>query len=210
MTKSIYQPKFSNGLSRRAFLKRTTALTVLASVGLIKPNISYGQSFEKSEVEPLAEVFTPAQAKFNERQTKVIKQVQAHLFPDDGDGPSAKEINAFGYLQWALTDPDNQADGDREFIIKGTVWLDESANKHFNKPFLEMTWNEQAKLLKRINGSQSGENWLSLLLYYLLEAVTLDPLYGGNVNGIGWQWLEYQSGFPRPNAETHYRVFEET
>ena len=209
MTKSIYQPEFSKGLSRRAFLKRTTALTVLAGVGLTKPNFSYAYTFDGAQVEPLAKPFIPQKAQFTELQTKVIKQVQMHLFPDDGDGPSASDLNAFGYLQWALTDPDNKDDGDREFLIKGTVWLDESANKHFQKPFLAMNWEQQAKLLQRINGSQSGENWLSLLLYYLLEAVTLDPLYGGNVNRSGWQWLEYQPGFPRPTAETHYRVFED-
>ena len=209
MTKIIYQPEFSHGLSRRAFLKRTTALSVLAGTGLIKPNLSYGQSFEGADVEPLAQAFVPTKAPFTELQTKMIQQVQLHLFPDDGDGPSAKDLNAFAYLQWALTDPDNQDDGDREFIIKGTVWLDESANKHFQKPFLDMDESQQAKLLNRITGSQSGENWLSLLLYYLLESVTLDPLYGGNANRQGWQWLEYQAGFPRPTPATHYRVFED-
>ncbi|MBM7071846.1 gluconate 2-dehydrogenase subunit 3 family protein [Shewanella sp. 202IG2-18] len=213
MIKSIFQthrvPKFAKGLSRRAFLKGTTAFAVLAGAGLTRPSLSAEQSFEGDVVEPLSPAFLPQAAEFNPLQTKLIKQVQLHLFPDDGDGPSAHDLNAFGYLQWALNDPDNQEDGDRAFLIKGTIWLDESANKHFSKPFLEMSVAEQAELLHRINGSQSGENWLSLLLYYLLEAVTLDPLYGGNTKGEGWKWLEHQAGFPRPNSQTHYRVFEE-
>ncbi len=202
-------PEFSQGLSRRVFLQRTTALAILAGAGVTRPSYSFSQSFEGATIEPLAPAFKPESAIFTLLQTRIIKQVQLHLFPSDGEGPSAKDLNAFGYLLWALTDPNNLNDGDREFLAQGTVWIDESANKHFNKTFVDMTWSDQAKLLQRINGSQSGENWLSLLLYYLLESVTLDPLYGGNANGVGWQWLEYQPGFPRPTPETHYRVFED-
>ena len=30
------------------------------------------------------------------------------------------------------------------------------------------------------------------------------PSYGGNPNGIGWQWLEHQAGFPLPPAGKRY------
>ena len=39
-----------------------------------------------------------------------------------------------------------------------------------------------------------GRAWLSLLLYYIFEALLSDPVYGGNPDGIGWQWLEHQPG----------------
>jgi gluconate 2-dehydrogenase gamma chain len=45
---------------------------------------------------------------------------------------------------------------------------------------------------------------LSLLLYYIFEALLSDPVYGGNPGGIGWQWLEHQPGFPRPPADKIY------
>jgi gluconate 2-dehydrogenase gamma chain len=61
--------------------------------------------------------------------------------------------------------------------------------------------------LHQIVDSSAGENWLSLLLYYLFESLTLDPVYGGNPDGIGWHWLEHQPGFPRPTKETSYRHF---
>jgi gluconate 2-dehydrogenase gamma chain len=30
------------------------------------------------------------------------------------------------------------------------------------------------------------------------------PAYGGNPDGIGWQWLEHQGGFPLPKVGQRY------
>jgi gluconate 2-dehydrogenase gamma chain len=49
-----------------------------------------------------------------------------------------------------------------------------------------------------------GRAWLSLLLYYIFEALLSDPVYGGNPGEIGWRWLEHQPGFPRPPADKIY------
>ncbi|MCL1079431.1 gluconate 2-dehydrogenase subunit 3 family protein [Parashewanella spongiae] len=202
-------PMFAKGLSRRQFLQSTSALTLLASVGLTKPSLATEQVSSSSEIELLANNFKAAKVSFSAEQTRVIKQVQLLLFPDDGNGPSAADLDAFNYLEWALAEPSNQDDGDKAFIIKGLGWLEDSANKHYQNAFIELSEQDQQALLERVNRSQTGENWLSLLLYYLLESVTLDPLYGGNHNGVGWQWIEHQPGFPQPTRQTHYQVFEE-
>ena len=55
--------------------------------------------------------------------------------------------------------------------------------------------------MRQIEQSRAGRNWLSLLLTYVLEALLADPVYGGNPDGIGWQWLEHQPGYPRPPAD---------
>ncbi|MGB0893199.1 MAG: gluconate 2-dehydrogenase subunit 3 family protein [Parashewanella sp.] len=209
-----YAPHFANGLSRRQFLKSTSALALLSTAGLTKPSFGHEQESSKIEanstnnVEPLANAYYAEKVSFSDYQAKVIKQVQMHLFPDDGDGPSANDLQAYEYLLWALAEPDNQQDGDQAFITQGLTWLDQSATKHYKNTFLKMANEQQSALLKRISGSRSGENWLSLLLYYLLESLTLDPLYGGNPNGVGWTWLQHQPGFPAPDAHSHYRVFE--
>jgi gluconate 2-dehydrogenase gamma chain len=39
-----------------------------------------------------------------------------------------------------------------------------------------------------------------MLLDYIMEALLTDPVYGGNPNSIGWQWLKHQPGFPRPTT----------
>jgi gluconate 2-dehydrogenase gamma chain len=30
------------------------------------------------------------------------------------------------------------------------------------------------------------------------------PAYGGNPDGVGWQWLEHQGGFPLPKVGQRY------
>ncbi len=206
-------PLFAQGLSRRQFMQSTSAITLLTSAGLSKP--SFAKLFvqesphNSSEIELLANNFKAAKVSFTVEQTAILKQVQLLLFPDDGNGPSATDLGAFNYLEWALAEPSNQDDGDKAFIITGLGWLDDSASKHYQSKFINLSTQDQQALLERVNRSQSGENWLSLLLYYLLESVTLDPLYGGNHNGVGWQWIEHQPGFPKPDQATHYQVFDD-
>ncbi|QYJ87003.1 gluconate 2-dehydrogenase subunit 3 family protein [Shewanella mesophila] len=196
------QPLFAyaSGLSRRDFLKRTGAATILLSVLGAKPSL-----LAAKETEPFSIHSKPDN--FDVITHAIVETVQMHLFPDDGDGPSAKDLNADRYLLWALDDPGNIEDGDRDFIIQGAAWLEDLADTELKQSFLVLDWSAQAALLTRIANSRAGENWLSLLLYYLLEALTLDPIYGGNPDGVGWQWLEHQSGFPRPMVGKTYLDF---
>lgn len=219
----MYAPSFAAGLNRRDFLQRTTALSALAAVGLSKPligNAGVANTAEthvvngQASAQPLPElpVFTPLYVSFTEQQQQTLEQVQLVLFPDDGDGPSAADLHAFDYLRWALTEEDNKADGDFEFIIKGIGWLNDLSQADYSREFVTLEAEQKNTLVEKISRSKSGKNWLSLLVYYLLEALTLDPLYGGNggshassKSGIGWQWLKHQPGFPRPDAHTHFQ-----
>ncbi|SFC14473.1 gluconate 2-dehydrogenase subunit 3 family protein [Pseudoalteromonas denitrificans] len=184
-----------SGLTRRDFLRSTTSIALLATLGTTKPifskNIILGTNFDS----------------FTLVEETTLKAVQMILFPDDGDGPSAEDLRAYQYLDWALEDPQNISDGDRSFIKKGIAWLDELANKNFQKDFIYSSTIHKNTLLDQISHSKSGENWISLLLYYLIEALTLDPIYGGNKNGIGWRWLKHQPGFPQPGINKTYLNF---
>ena len=138
-----------------------------------------------------------------------ISEVQNHLFPrvghltEKGSSPSANDINAIGYLQLILNTPDADPD-EREFVIKGTTWLDGMANNMIGKPFIKLNKDERERVLRKISESESGESWLSTLLRYIFEALLTDPVYRGNTNQVGWQWLEHQPGFPRPSANKKY------
>jgi gluconate 2-dehydrogenase gamma chain len=153
---------------------------------------------------------TPARQtpiEFSAGEKRVLDTVQMQLFPADGNGPSAEDLHALEYLQWALEDPENIEDGDKEFIVKGISWLEEESRNRYGNSFVQLPSVQQDNLLHQIAGGNAGENWLSLLLYYLFESLALDPVYGGNPGGIGWQWLEHQPGFPRPTKETSYHKF---
>jgi gluconate 2-dehydrogenase gamma chain len=45
---------------------------------------------------------------------------------------------------------------------------------------------------------------LSSLLKYIFEALLTDPIYGGNPNSMGWEWLDHTPGQPRPNPANRY------
>ena len=146
--------------------------------------------------------------KITDDQKKILEAVQIQLFPADGDGPSATDINALPYLEWALTDPGNVEDGDKEFIIKGIGWLEDLSKETEANSFIKLSEEKQYGIIQKISESEAGENWLSLLIYYLLEALLLDPVYGGNPDGIGWKWLAHQPGFPRPPKDKTYRHYQ--
>lgn len=181
-------------MERRSFLgnsiKAATSLALLPTISLFSACSSENPQTQKelSTVEPWA----------------TFAVVQEHLLPNDGNGPSASQVNATAYLKFVLEVPDTDPD-DREFIQNGIDWLQDLSNNDYQKQFLACSHGEQDKLLHKISTSKAGERWLSYLLLYIFEALLSDPVYGGNPNGIGWQWLKHQPGFPTPPPNKRYQ-----
>ena len=133
----------------------------------------------------------------NEHPWPTFAAVQGILFPADGNGPSARDIQAPLYLFLVLQTPDfDQAE--RKFILDGVAWLDQYAQEKYKNVFLALSTQQQDAVLRTIIQSSAGDRWVSALLTYVLEALLCDPVYGGNPQGIGWKWLQHQPGFPRP------------
>lgn len=127
----------------------------------------------------------------------VIDAVQQHLFPVEDKAPGAREVNALGYLQFVVTDATLDAES-REFITKGATWLEGMAHQIYKTSFVDLDNKQGEKVLRRIAASEAGENWLATLMLYIVEALLTDPVYGGNTDQRGWQWLQHVPGFPRP------------
>ena len=70
--------------------------------------------------------------------------------------------------------------------------------------FIELNQAQREAMLRRIETNPVGRYWLSLMIYYLLEALLADPVYGGNIDTVGWQWLQHAPGFPRPDGPYDY------
>lgn len=133
----------------------------------------------------------------------ILDLVQQHLFPSEPEAPGAREINALAYLRFVVRDPKVDSE-ERDFILQGAGWLDGIAREMHKAPFRDLDDNQRETVLRRVASSKAGENWLSLLIYYLMEALLTDPAYGGNPGGIGWKWLAHIPGFPRPTADKTY------
>ncbi len=132
-----------------------------------------------------------------------LNETLNQLLPKSKTGPSAEEINALAYLHQVMTVQPTGQD-EKEFILKGVGWLNGYANSEKNKTFAELTFAEKEQLLKGISRSEAGSNWLNTLLGYIFQAMLAPPSYGGNPNGIGWQWLEHKAGFPLPEKGQRY------
>lgn len=136
----------------------------------------------------------------------LLAAVQDHLFPSEPDAPGARDVNALAYLQQVLSFTDRDSVEDRKFIVAGATWLRKRvALDHEGRVFGDLSEEEREKVLRTmVEGSKDGETWVTLVLYYILEALLCDPVYGGNPGGIGWKWLGYIAGFPRPPEGKRY------
>lgn len=180
-------------LERRSFLSHS--LKAATTVGLWPALISL-QACSEDPVRDQRQLI-------REQPWQTFAYVQQILFPDDGNGPSAMDIHATLYLKFVLNASDTAAT-DRDFILNGVGWLDDLSKTRHGRLFVACDLQQREQLLKHISQSRSGERWLSTLLVYVFEALLSDPVYGGNPNGIGWQWLQHQPGFPQPPTTKTY------
>lgn len=179
-----------DGVSRRVFLQR---IALLGSLLAAYPAAILAQS------RSMALAQKPA-AWRSEDPWKTLAEVQEHMFPAAADTPGAGDIDAIVYLHKTIENP--AADGeDREFLFNGVGWLNDLAGEKTGHAFVALDEQQKETLLRQIEESRAGRNWLSLLLTYVLEALLADPVYGGNPDGIGWKWLEHQPGYPTPPAD---------
>lgn len=139
----------------------------------------------------------------NARQKSVLNEVQIILFPNDGNGPSAADINALEYLQWVISDS-KMDPTEVEYIINGIKWIEESSDETFSDGFLELSIEEKENLISIVSKENWGENWLSVILTFIFEALLSDPLYGSNKESVGWKWLNHNPGYPRPTEDLLY------
>ncbi len=141
---------------------------------------------------------------FSTRQGQTVIAVQEHLFPHLPDSPGAVDINALAYLEQAITAPGIDPDT-RNVIVNGIGRLQDACRERFDILFDDASFGQREPLLRYLaDETRWGRAWLSMLMYYILEALLSDPEYGGNPDEIGWRWLEHQPGFPRPTADKIY------
>ncbi len=134
-------------------------------------------------------------------QFKVVQALQNVLFPSDGNGPGAYDVNADSYLLWVLHDENLDPD-ENQYIIDKLTKFDAFAKDKLKYNFYDLNPREQYAIVEEVSGIIWGRRFLSRLLTLIFEALLVDPQYGGNPDGIGWTWLEHDPGSPRP-TENH-------
>ncbi len=174
--------------SRRHFMKSAAGVAVITSLPLVsRANTSQISLKEIMQQDP----WLTLEATLNQ------------LLPESATGPSAVDIKAMTYLYQVMTVQPIEQD-EKDFIIKGVGWLNAYAQSEKSSNFVNLSFNDKEQLLKGISQSTAGQNWLNTLLTYIFQAMLAPPSYGGNPNGIGWQWLAHQPGFPLPKEGQRY------
>lgn len=188
-------------LSRRQFVKGLLIAGALTQIPLLSACTNSENHKNKNKKLPFGTL--------NQNQQSTLKEIQDILFPNDGNGPSASDINALSYLQWVILDP-RMDPSEVEYIINGIQWIEETANENYSKPFLDLSQPQKEQLIEDISIENWGESWLSVILTLIFEALLSDPQYGGNPDSIGWKWLEHYPGYPRPSKDLLYdTIFEQ-
>jgi len=139
----------------------------------------------------------------SQNQFSIIESVQKILYPSDGNGPGAYDVLADKYMLWVLSDVRMDPE-EKEYIINGIGWVDETADENFSKGYLQLTQNEKETLIADISKETWGSSWLGVILNFIFEALLSDPQYGGNPDKIGWDWLIHNPGYPRPTEPLLY------
>jgi gluconate 2-dehydrogenase gamma chain len=181
-----------NKFSRRNLLKSAAGMTAISSL----PIAFSATAFTKNTQQQLLTTL----------QTDpwlTLNAVLDHLLPKSSSGPSAKELQVLTYLYKVVHQQPTEKN-EIDFIYKGVGWLNGFAKNQLQKSFVELTKAEKETILRGISRSSAGENWLNNLLGYIFEAMLSSPVYGGNPQGMGWQWLEHQPGFPLPKKGERY------
>jgi gluconate 2-dehydrogenase gamma chain len=187
---------------RLLWRRREFLLSLLAGAGAVAAGRAVGDVLP---MPPGGGLPSPLAKALEEAPWPLLEGVQAHLFPAEPDSPGAAEINALGYLQDVLSREDGDAVEDRKFLTAGAVFLRRRvALDHDGRLFEELSVEEREAALRKMAGSTDGANWISVVMYYLLEALLADPVYGGNTGEVGWKWLGYTAGFPRPPIGKRY------
>ncbi len=147
------------------------------------------------------ELITSPLKHFTKRDWLTIAIVQNHLFPSEPDSPGAVEINALHYLHDFLNNPATDP-LDSEFIHSGSRLLQQSTDGALS--LSDQSIEQREITLRQFEKTNDGRRWLVTILNYVLEALLTDPVYGGNPDRIGWQWLEHRAGEPRPPMNKRY------
>ncbi|MDQ1363086.1 MAG: gluconate 2-dehydrogenase gamma chain [Pseudomonadota bacterium] len=172
-------------------LRRREFLLLLTSLATLSP----GRLFSANNQQTITQ--------YHDEPWITLDTVFEHLFPAVDGAPGAREIRVIAYMQTMLNAPDADPE-DMTFINKGAGWLNDLSQTEYKHPFAALDENTRENILRKIETSEAGERWLSVLLTNLLEALMSDPVYGSNPDGIGWKWLQHPAGYPLPTDDHMY------
>jgi gluconate 2-dehydrogenase gamma chain len=130
----------------------------------------------------------------------VLDATLARLLPSEPEAPGAREVNAVGYLDRVLQEPDLDPARFRDVVLAGAGRLEARARAQGGKGFASQSPEAQDALLRGLEADAQGVAWLRKVLYFGLEALLGDPVHGAQPGEQGWRWLQHAPPEPRPRT----------
>ena len=127
-----------------------------------------------------------------------IATLQYDLFPKNSFAPDIDLAHFGDYLENVILKHSRIREIDKEFLINGAKWLNEEAIKLYGKNYTLLSKTQREMTLQKISQTKWGDRWLYDIFSYLIEALLGDPIYGINQDEVGWRWLGFKGGVPRP------------
>lgn len=125
----------------------------------------------------------------------IINSVLNHIFPKSKNFSGANELKVSVFLETVTKDKYFDK-SDLSFLVSGAKEL-----LIKNKNFISLSHTQKEEVLRDFENSPNGQNWLSLVMNYGLEAMFSDPIYGSNKDALGWKSIKHKAGEPRPKGK---------
>jgi len=174
---------------------------------------------------------------FTPNQYQVTQAAVERIFPEDANGPGAKELNAAIYIDHQLAGPwgsnvkdyrlgafykaeENQGPQTKllrkDLFLAGLDSLSTYSIKQYEVDFKELEATQQDEVLLAFSegkvelyGKVSSAQFFSLLRTLTIEGVYADPMYGGNNEMLGWSMRKYPGSRMQYVAEIQDEKFIE-
>ncbi|MBI4615114.1 MAG: gluconate 2-dehydrogenase subunit 3 family protein [Planctomycetes bacterium] len=145
--------------------------------------------------------------RFSAGARAVIERATERILPSD-DGPGAAEARVIDYVELALAT--EYWAGSREPFEAWAARFDEIAARDWKAPgFVELEPQAADFVLEHVQSGGadsdglSGAAFVHDLVVLTLEGFLGDPIHGGNAGEVGWAYIGYVPGAPRPGACGH-------
>ena len=165
----------ARAVSRRELLKR---LGFAGAAALALPEFDRVLAFQRQTVaDALAGALSASEA-------ATLAAMCARIIPTDENGPGAAEARASVYIDRALG---GWLAPSRDAYTAGLMALDDAARTERGKRFVDLSAADQDHVLRLIEQTP----FFTLVRTHTIQGTFCDPIYGGNVNFIGWDLLGY-------------------
>ena len=142
------------------------------------------------------------------QETEILSAMVDRLIPSDELGPGALEAGALHFIDRALSEAESESVDEYR---SGIAALDRYSRYSRGAPFLELSDRDKDSVLLDVQlGGATGAGvgfvgssaaFFNMVKSHTWQGVFGDPIYGGNVNFVGWDLIRYPGARMRVSAE---------